>query len=430
MFEKFLIEQNIHWQNKFYSDGYKRKMIEYLIELISIKQIIAITGIRRCGKSTILKQLINFLILNKKVNPKNILFCNLESPYLTKFKNTSKNLQNIFEEYLVITNPKGKIYIFLDEVHFFNDWQVFVKNLYENSNVKFFITGSNSKLLSAEMASMLSGRSIELNLKPFSFNEILLSKNIKTDNKFNLAKNEVKIVKLFNDYLKLGGFPEVFQEKSKEIKKEILINYYKNILYQDIIPRFEVKKTKEIEKLLLYLFSNIGQNFSYNSLAKYLRITDKTAKEYISFFEKSFLITEISNYQFSLKKQENYPKKVYVIDNGFIDAVSFSFSENYSHFLENLVFINLAQKEKEIYYFYDKYECDFVVKEKNKVIEAIQVTKNIHYNNRKRELNGLKNALNKFNLKTGKIITQNQEEEISEDGFLIYIIPVWKWLLL
>ena len=429
MFEKFLIEQNIHWQNKFYSNGYKRKMIEYLIKLVSIKQIIAITGIRRCGKSTILKQLINFLIFNKKVNPKNILFCNLESPHLIKFKNNSKNLQNIFEEYLVITNPKGKIYIFLDEVHFFNDWQVFVKNLYENGNVKFFITGSNSKLLSAEMASMLSGRSIELNLKPFSFNEILLSKNIKIDNKFNLAKNEVKIVKLFNDYLKLGGFPEVFQEKNKEIKKEILINYYKNILYQDIIPRFEVKKTKEIEKLLLYLFSNIGQNFSYNSLAKYLRITDKTAKEYISFFEKSFLITEISNYQFSLKKQENYPKKVYVIDNGFIDAVSFSFSENYSHFLENLVFINLAQKEKEIYYFYDKYECDFVIKEKNKVIEAIQVTKNIHYNNRKRELNGLKNALNKFNLKTGKIITQNQEEKFSEDGFLIHIIPAWKWLL-
>ena len=429
MFEKFLIEQNIHWQNKFYFDGYKRKMIEYLIKLVSIKQIIAITGIRRCGKSTILKQLINFLIFNKKVNPKNILFCNLESPHLIKFKNNSKNLQNIFEEYLVITNPKGKIYIFLDEVHFFNDWQVFVKNLYENSNVKFFITGSNSKLLSAEMASMLSGRSIELNLKPFSFNEILLSKNIKIDNKFNLAKNEVKIVKLFNDYLKLGGFPEVFQEKNKEIKKEILINYYKNILYQDIIPRFEVKKTKEIEKLLLYLFSNIGQNFSYNSLAKYLRITDKTAKEYISFFEKSFLITEISNYQFSLKKQENYPKKVYAIDNGFIDAVSFSFSENYSHFLENLVFINLAQKEKEIYYFYDKYECDFVIKEKNKVIEAIQVTKNIHYNNRKRELNGLKNALNKFNLKTGKIITQNQEEKFSEDGFLIHIVPAWKWLL-
>ena len=229
--------------------------------------------------------------------------------------------------------------------------------------------------------------------------------------------------------LQNGGFPEIVIEKRKEIKKEILANYYKNILYQDIIPRFEVKKTKEIENLLLYLFSNIGQGYSYNSLSGFLKIHDKTIKEYIGFFEKSFLLFELSNYQYSLKKQENYPKKVYAIDNGFISAVSFSFSENYGRFLENAVFLGLLEAGKSVYYYLGKYECDFIVKEGRKITEAIQATKILDNNNEKRELRGLFGAMEKFNLKEGVIITGSQEEERNIDGKKIKIIPAWKWLL-
>ena len=218
-------------------------------------------------------------------------------------------------------------------------------------------------------------------------------------------------------------------EKSKELGKEILTNYYKNILYQDIVPRFEVKKMREIENLLLYLFSNIGQDYSYNSLGKYLKIQDKTVKEYISFFEKSFLLFEVSNYQYSIKKQENYPKRSYSADNGFINVVSFSFSENFGRFLENSVFIALLAKGKEIFYHREKFECDFLVKEKTKIIEAIQVTKELALTNEKRELGGLLEAMEKYKLKTGFILTENQEEERRIGNKRIHIVPVWKWLL-
>lgn len=429
MFEKFIVEQNKHWEKDPIGAGFPRVVITDLVKYLNIRQIVALIGVRRSGKSTIARQLINFLIKEKKVNPKNILFLNLESPLLNRFKSDPENLQKIFDEYLELIEPKGKIFVFLDEAQFFSDWQVFVKSLYERGGVKFFITGSNSRLLSAEMATLLSGRSITKNIYPFNFREMAGIRKIKIGDRTEIIRNEGRLKKVFGEYLKDGGFPEIVLEKRKEIKKEILANYYKNILYQDIVPRFEVKKTKEIENLLLYLFSNIGQKYSYNSLAKFLKMNDKTVKEYIAFFEKSFLLFELSNYQFSLKKQENYPKKAYTIDNGFISAVSFSFSENYGRFLENAVFLGLLEAGKEIYYYFGKHECDFVVKKGGNITETIQVTKILDNKNEKRELRGLLEAMEKFNLKEGMIITEAQEEERKIKGRKIRIIPAWKWLL-
>ncbi|MBU4056983.1 ATP-binding protein [Patescibacteria group bacterium] len=429
MFEKFIVEQNAQWKGDLAEAGFPREAAAVLVKYINIRQIVALVGVRRGGKSTIARQLINFLIKEKKVNPKNILFLNLEAPLLNQFKGDPYNLQKIFDEYLALAEPKGKIFIFLDEVQFFSDWQVFVKSLYEKGGVKFFITGSNSQLLSAEMATLLSGRSIAKNIYPFSFREMTGLRKIETGKKIEIIRNEGKLTRIFSDYLRNGGFPEIVLEKNREIKAEILVNYYKNILYQDIIPRFEVKKTRDIENLLLYLFSNIGQGYSYNSLAKHLKMNDKTVKEYIGFFEKSFLLFELSNYQYSLKKQENYPKKVYAIDNGFIGAVSFYFSENFGRFLENAVFLGLLESGKEIYYHSCKHECDFIVKEKRKIVEAIQVTKNLNHDNEKRELSGLIEAMEKFNLKEGMIITESHEEERKIKGRKVKIIPAWKWLL-
>lgn len=429
MFEKFIADQNPHWDGKPMEAGFPRFIISALKQFINSRQIVALIGVRRCGKSTAAKQLINHLICDKKVNPKNILFLNLESPFLSRFRDNPLYLQNIFDEYSALALPKGKIYIFLDEVQFFSDWQVFVKSLYEKGGIKFVITGSNSSLLSSEMATMLSGRSIAKNIFPFSFKEILTVKKVDIQTKLNIIKNERQIRHFFSDYLRSGGFPEIVLEKNSEMRNEILINYYRNILYQDIIPRFEIKKTKEIENLLLYLFSNIGQSYSYNSLSDFLKIRDKTVKEYIGFFEKSFLLTEVSNFQYSLKKQENYPKKVYSIDNGFINAVSFSFSENFGRFLENAVFIDLLERNKKVYYHKGNLECDFLIKEKMKITEAIQVTKELAQTNEKREFGGLLEALDKFSLKTGWIITENQEDKRKIGDKTIEITPIWKWLL-
>ncbi|MEI7621124.1 MAG: ATP-binding protein [Candidatus Moraniibacteriota bacterium] len=430
MFEKYITEQNTHWQEGFFASGFSREVTTKLEKLVATRQILAILGVRRSGKSTVSKQLINYLIKQKKVNPRNILFLNLEDPFLYALREDPNNLQKIFEQYLLMMEPQGKVFVFLDEIQFFEGWQVFVKAAYEKGKIKFFITGSNSQLLSQEMATLLSGRSIAKNIFPFNFGELLGVKNVAHLEKFDVLQNALVIEKIFKGYIKDGGFPEVVLEKKNEIKKELLINYYKNILYQDIIPRFEIKKTQDIENLLLYLFSNIGNGYSYNSLGEYLKIHDKTVKEYISFFEKSFLLFEISNYQYSIKKQENFPKKVYAVDNGFINAVSFAFSENYGRLLENLVFIKLLQAGKKVYYSKGKHECDFVIKQGLKISQAIQVTKQLDAQTEKREMAGLLEAMEKFDLKEGYLLTKNQEEERKIGKKTVHILPVWKWMLI
>lgn len=429
MFEKIIIQQNTHWDDGAFKAGFPRVVTNELVKLLDTRQILALIGVRRSGKSTVSKQIINFLIEKKKVNPKNILFLNLEDPFLYSFKEDPNNLNVLFEDYMTLVEPKGRVFVFLDEARFFKDWQVFVKSRYERGGVKFFVTGSNSQLLSREMATLLSGRSIAKNIYPFSFSEIVSLRGLEPKNKIAEHKNQSAVIKTFQEYLRNGGFPEVVLEKNQKIKKEILVNYYKNILYQDIVPRFEVKKTREIEDLLLYLFSNIGQGYSYNSLREHLKAQDKTIKEYIGFFEKSFLLFEISNYQYSLKKQENYPKKAYAVDSGFINAVSFAFSENYGWILENAVFNKLLGRGDKVYYYRGKQECDFVIKRGLKIAEAIQVTKDLNIKNEKREVTGLLEAMEKFKLKMGIIITDSQEEEKKINGRVIKVVPAWKWFL-
>jgi hypothetical protein len=429
MFEQLLAEQNRQWRGGLLEAGFEREITQELMGYVSIKHIIALLGVRRCGKSTVLKQIINRLIA-QKVPAENILFLNLETPLLETYKNDPVNLQKIYEEYAALANPKkGRVFVFLDEVQFFPKWQVFVKNLYEKGGMKFFITGSNSQLLSAEMATLLSGRQIIKKIYPFNFREIALIKKIDTSDNLAIVKNRACLIKICQEYLKMGGFPEVVLEQNDDLKRELLVNYYRSILYQDIVPRFEIKKTKEVEGLLLYLFSNIGQGYSYNSLGKFSQIQGKTAKEYVGFFEKSFLLAEISNYQYSLKKQENYPKKVYAIDNGFMETASFAFSENYGRLFENAVFAKLISDGKKVYYYRNSFECDFVIKEKTKIIAAIQATKKIDSINEKREMGGLSAAMEKFDLKSGLIITESLEDEKKIDGKIIKIIPLYKWLL-
>jgi len=331
------------------------------------------------------------------------------------------------DDYYKLMNPQGKIYLFLDEIQFFKNWQVFIKSKYENSNIKFIITGSNSQLLSSELITLLSGRTLNIYLYPFDFKEFLLAKKIEIKSKIDLLKNQNLIRKHFDEFVRWGGFPEIAFIKDNNTKKEILENYYKNILYHDIIPRFGIKNIDKTEKLAHYLLSNIGKPFSYNKLSKLIALSDKTVKEYTNYFSKAYLLFELKHFDFSIKKQINTPKKVYAIDTGLINSISFKFTEDIGRLYENLVFVELKRRGKEIYYHKDMYECDFIVKEESKITQAIQVCKSIKDpDTRKREILGIKEAIKKYKLKTALILTENEEEIINKE---IQAIPLWKWLL-
>ncbi len=353
--KNILINQNPHWQGKRYS-SVKRDALSKLISYLPLRQIITITGIRRCGKSTLAKQAIDYLVSNG-VDAKNLFFINLEHPKFIDYQDDPSYLGVIFDEYLKLANPQGKIYCIFDEVQYFKDWQVYIKSMYESSDVKFIVTGSNSSMLSNELNTLLSGRALNIHLKPFSFTEYLRYKKIDTSSKIAKLSNKIAITRAKEEYLNWGGFYEVFSIEDEMIRKEILINYVRNIIYQDIVPRYKIRNAKNIEKLFFYLIGNVTNTINYTSLAKTFEISEKSIKEYLGYFEEVFLLFRIDKYHAKPKERIKSFKKLYCIDNGFLN-LSFNRQLNSGIKLENLVF-NVLNNKCDLSYMKDLYEIDF-----------------------------------------------------------------------
>jgi len=205
---------------------------------------------------------------------------------------------------------------------------------------------------------------------------------------------------------------------------------YENILYKDIIARYSIRKQKILKELVSILVNNIASLFTYNSLKKDLGLANSiTVKEYISYLGNSYLFFELQKFDFSIRKQMNLPKKIYIIDLVFSQVLGMNFSANKGKMLENVVFIELKRRNKEVYYYSNKNECDFLIKEGTKVAEAVQVCYDLNKSNKEREISGLLEAMNKFKLKKGVVLTHEQEEDLKINGQKIKIMPVWKWIL-
>ncbi|MFH1238123.1 MAG: ATP-binding protein [archaeon] len=370
---------------------------------IKLKESFAlvISGIRRCGKSTLLNQILK--------GQKNFYYLNLEDPRLEGFE--LKDFNKVDEIFQELYGPNGTY--FFDEIQNIEKWEKFIRFLVDRKN-EIVITGSNASLLSQELGTRLTGRHISYELFPFSYLEFLEF--------FKQKPNE----KSYSEYLYEGGFPEYLREKDMTVLHELL----KDVLMRDIANRFGIKNTETLRKLAIYLLSNVGKEFSYNSLKKMLEVKSvQSIIDYVSFLENAYLIFTIPKFSYSYKKQQVNPKKVYSIDNGLSYANSVSFSKDKGKMLENNVFLNLRKRYKEIFYFQKDKECDFVVKDREKVLLAIQVCYEFNDENQDREINGLLEALNELKLKTGLILTYNQEDEFEIDGKKIILKPVWKWLM-
>lgn len=378
---------------------------------IKTSQITVVSGIRRSGKSTLLAQ------FSKKFE--NFYYFNFDDDRIAGF--TIEDFQDLMIAFQKLYSSK---IIFLDEIQNVEGWERFIRRIYDEG-YKIFITGSNAKLLSSELATHLTGRYVKIELYPFSFKEFLQFKKVDYKKKTSAAKAE--IMKCFDEYLKTGGFPDFLKYNDDEFLKRI----YNDILYKDLLVRFKIKEVKAFKELAAFLFTNFTKEMSYNSLKNILGFKSLTSvKNYIDFMQESFLVFELYKYDFSLKKQFVSDKKAYVIDNGLRNTISFYFSEDSGKLLENLVFLELKRRGSEIYYYKNKKECDFLIKDKLRIIQAIQVSKDMEPGiNRNREFDGLAEAMKEFNLKEGIILTQFQEDMIKEDNLIINIIPVWKWLL-
>ena len=415
--KELLISQNSHWIGT-KLDFIKRDKLSTLLEYLPLKQIITISGIRRCGKSSLAKQAINHLI-ESGVNPYNIFFINLEQPYFLEYKSDANYLNTIYEEYLKLANPQGKIYVIFDEIQFFSNWQVFIKSKYESSDIKFIITGSNSSMLSNDLNTLLSGRSLNIHLDTFSFSEFLDFKEINHSNEIEKINNKIAIKRAVEEYMNWGGFYEVFSIENKNLKKEILLSYAKNIIYQDIISRYNIRNSEVVERLFFYLLSNSCTILNYTTLAKIFEISDKTIKEYINYFEDVFLLKRLDKFHNKEKEQIKSQKKIYTLDNGLLQ-LSTKFSQNFGQKLENLVFNVLNQNNENLTYLRDNYEIDFYT---NKTLYQVSY-KMDDEKTLNREINSFK-YFNEDKTKESKIITLNESKNIDD----IEVISIDEFIL-
>lgn len=356
MLKKTLNEQNRHWFNE-KKEYVKREKFQILLKYLPLKQVITITGIRRCGKSTLAKTAITYLIENG-INPINILFVNLEQHYFLEYRNDLTFLDKIYEEYLKLVNPIGKTYVVFDEIQFFDNWEIFIKSKYESSDIKFIVTGSNSSMLSSELSTMLTGRSLNIHLDTFSFKEFLDYKNIDYSSELMQTKNRIDISRAKEEYLKWGGFYEVFEIENEFTKKSLLVSYIRNIIYRDIVPKYNIRNSQTVEKLFFYLLNNATTILNYTTLAKTFELSDKTIKEYISYFEETFTIKRIDKYHTKPKERIKLVKKIYIKDNGFLQVAPKK-APNLGTLLENSIYNYLCLKTENITYMKDTYEIDF-----------------------------------------------------------------------
>jgi predicted AAA+ superfamily ATPase len=378
-------------------EGLIREVIDQVPVVESFASII--TGIRRGGKSTLMLQTL------KKIEEK-VLFFNFEDIRLSGFETADFSRLNS-----EIENRQVKI-LFFDEIQIIEKWEIFI-NQKLNEGFLVFITGSNASLISKELGTHLTGRHLWLELYPFSYQEFLA---------FNKLENNVKS---FDDYLQTGGMPEYI----KTLRPNILTQLVDDILYRDIAVRHNIRNINGLREMTVFLMSNIGKPVAARRLTGLFGITaTSTVTDYFAYLNNSYLIDFVPQFDFSVKAQSRNPKKVYVTDLGIYHQIKTTFTEDYGRQLENAVFLHLRRKHQEIFYFNKQGECDFVLLNKGIVIQCIQVCWQVDDMNMKREVFGLKSALDFFGLKEGVIVTHSQTDLFDIEGTTVKLLPAFKYM--
>jgi hypothetical protein len=411
------------WKNDQDVGVYRETYLDKLNKLIQTEQIVAIIGVRRSGKSTLMKQFIKKQI-DLGRSRESFLYVNFEEPKFTDMLSLD-SLQQIYNAYTEILKPKNIPYLLLDEIHNIPRWEKFVRGLHEKKEANIIVSGSTSKLLSKELGTLLTGRWLELKTYPLNFQEFLQFKQLKIKNKLDILSQKVKIKQLLREYLEFGGFPLV---SLKEEKEEILRRYFDDIITRDIAERHKIRRVDKLKTLAKYYLTNSSSLISYRKISKFMNLSLDSVERFSNYMEDANLVFLVPKFSYSLKEQEVNPRKVYSIDSGLINVISFRFSDNIGKLYENIVFLSLVRGDREIYYYKNKNECDFIIKKGKKIIQAIQVSYQIK-ENREREIKGLLEAIQAFKLKEGIIITEDKEGEEKIKGKKIKFIPLWKWLL-
>lgn len=373
--------------------------------------IVVISGVRRAGKSTLLRQIAE--------NFSSYLYLNLDDDRLSGMTVTDlAEVIRIFEEIL-----PGVRVICIDEIQNVLQWERFVRRIHDEG-YRIFITGSNASLLSAELGTRLTGRYVQITLWPMGFDEICRFYGV--SHYPAGSQEEAEINRLFARYLEWGGFPGYLKVEDPIALQQV----YEDIIYRDVISRYGIRATLVFRDLARYLFTNLTREMSYNGLAKSTLINSPmTVRSWTGYLEESYLIRSCLQFDYSLKKQHAKTRKFYGIDTGMRNMVGFRFSDDTGMLLENIVWLELIRRGHEVFWYKGKNECDLLAFQHSELALAVQVSAYLTDENRKREISGLIEAMNRFNIKKGLILTMREFQEELIDDRVIQILPVWHWIL-
>jgi hypothetical protein len=418
---------------KIITDFHERKLPRTVAREIDIPlnpgKIVSLVGVRRSGKTCIAYQLIEKL--RERHDSTRIVYVNFEDDRL--FPLQLSHLNDLMEGYyeLYPDNRKRRIWLFFDEIQNVENWELFVRRIYDTLDAQIFITGSSSKLLSAELSTSLRGRTITYEVFPFSFSEFLSFRSI--DINLNSSKSLSYIVNAFEAYIHHGGFAETI-DALPDIRSRILRDYANLIIYKDIVERHGIQNLALMKHLVKYCFTHMATAVSMTKLyndykSQGFKLAKDTLFEYFSHLADAFAVFSVPVFRNSVREEQRNPKKIYAIDNGFKSIFDVSLSPDYGRLYENAAFLHLRRKSSEIYYFLQKQEVDFYCQtEKGPCI--VNVCYDIHDpQTRHREISGLVEALNFFDTPQGYLVTREHEETVIQDDKKIRILPLWKWLL-
>ena len=396
--------------------GIERTQLAELERAAPLPHAVIISGLRRAGKSTLLAQMAHRLGEDK------FYYVNFEDERFLGFAADDAN-----DLYGLLVELFGERGVFvMDEIQNVPGWEHFVRR-FMDMGLKFYITGSNASLLSRELGSRMTGRYLPVELFPFSFAEFLRFRGYAVPDLARLTTvSAARLQGHLGEYLRLGGIPEPLKYPDLPLARTL----YDDVLYRDIATRYRIVELRALKELGFYLMSNPASPVSFNKLKDQLRLGSvNTVKNYVDYMENSWLIFTAKVYDFSVKRQQIAPKKVYAIDTGLASAVGFSFSPNTGKLLENLVFLALRRRTQELYYYTSPagFEVDFYLPETR---QLIQVAQNLDQSaTRERELRALTDAMRGLGLSSGLILADANAEPINENGMTIEIRSLVEWLL-
>ncbi len=397
------------------------------------RKIVVVTGFRRCGKTYILLESIERLLMEK--SRKNVVYLNFEDeriPRDTKFlSDVMPSIKEAFSD-----DPE---FLFLDEIQDMPDWSRWLRRIYDNYDAQIFVTGSSSKVSSNEIPTELRGRCLEVKVFPLSFREFFVFRGAQIDTEAaNYSANEkAKVAGALDEYLYYGGMPEVVLAP-EERKIEILQQYYNTVVSKDVAERFRIRNDEALKTLLRLLINSTHYSISktYNTMKSMgISVGKNSLANYIKYIESSYFMISVPIISPKIKEEMQCKRKVYLIDNGFISALSTRFSKNLGRLYENAVALELlrrAGQDTALHYWKDRFgkEVDFAVKKGITITNLIQVCHDItHPDTRERETSAILRASEELKCDDLLIITGSHEGVEEIKGKTVRFIPLWKWLL-